>query len=257
TAYRLAKHDVELYPDIITAAEPGGTPYYTNSSHLPVGYTEDIFAALDIQDDLQTRYTSGTVFHAFLGEKLPDWESAARLVRKIAENYRLPYYTLSPTYSVCRDHGYLSGEQFPCPHCGKTTEVYSRITGYYRPVQNWNEGKSQEYRERRTYVLNHSTLTHKGPREEPDDPAAKAQSGVRSVQRAILFVTRTCPNCRIACQYLDKAGFAYEKVLADENTELALQYGVKQAPTLVLLDGENVEKIAGAGAIKQYVTAIA
>jgi ribonucleoside-triphosphate reductase len=257
TAYRLAKHDVELYPDIITAAEPGGTPYYTNSSHLPVGYTEDIFAALDIQDDLQTRYTSGTVFHAFLGEKLPDWESAARLVRKIAENYRLPYYTLSPTYSVCRDHGYLSGEQFTCPCCGMKTEVYSRITGYYRPVQNWNEGKSQEYRERRTYVLNHSTLTHKGPREEPDDPAAKAQSGVRSVQRAILFVTRTCPNCRIACQYLDKAGFAYEKVLADENTELALQYGVKQAPTLVLLDGENVEKIAGAGAIKQYVTAIA
>ena len=109
TSYRLAKHDVEVYPDIITAAEPGGTPYYTNSSHLPVSYTDDIFAALDIQDDLQTRYTSGTVFHAFLGEKLPSWEAAANLVRKIAENYKLPYYTLSPTYSVCKNHGYLTG----------------------------------------------------------------------------------------------------------------------------------------------------
>ena len=256
TSYRLAKHDVEMYPDIVTAAEPGGTPYYTNSSHLPVGYTEDIFEALDIQDDLQTRYTSGTVFHAFLGEKLPDWEAAARLVRKIAENYRLPYYTLSPTYSVCSDHGYLSGEQFTCPHCGKATEVYSRITGYYRPVQNWNEGKSQEYRERRVYVLDHSTLTHKGPRETPA-AEAKPQGGARAVQRAILFATRTCPNCRIACQYLDKAGFAYEKLLAEENAELARQYGVQQAPTLVLIDGDSVEKISGAGAIKQYVTAIA
>jgi anaerobic ribonucleoside-triphosphate reductase len=112
TAYRLAKHDVEQYPDIITASEPGGTPYYTNSSHLPVGYTEDIFAALDIQDQLQTLYTSGTVFHAFLGEKLPDWKAAASLVRTIAQNYSLPYYTLSPTYSICKNHGYIAGEQY-------------------------------------------------------------------------------------------------------------------------------------------------
>ena len=255
TSYRLAKHDVETFPDIITAAEPGGTPYYTNSSHLPVGYTDDIFAALDIQDELQTRYTSGTVFHAFLGEKLPDWESAAKLVRKIAENYRLPYYTMSPTYSVCRDHGYLSGEQFTCPHCGKPTEVYSRITGYYRPIQNWNVGKMQEYKERRAYVVAHSTLTHQGPKEHR---AAETSSAAPiKAQRAILFTTATCPNCRIACQYLDKAGFAYEKVLADEQPELAQQYGVKQAPTLVLVDGEKFEKLAGAGAIKQYVTAIA
>ena len=109
TAYRLAKHDTERYPDIITASEPGGTPYYTNSSHLPVGFTDDIFEALDIQDELQTLYTSGTVFHTFLGEKLPDWRAAASLVRKIAENYKLPYYTLSPTYSICRQHGYISG----------------------------------------------------------------------------------------------------------------------------------------------------
>ncbi|MBE6910114.1 MAG: ribonucleoside triphosphate reductase [Ruminococcaceae bacterium] len=255
TSYRLAKHDVETFPDIITAAEPGGDPYYTNSSHLPVGYTEDIFAALDIQDELQTRYTSGTVFHAFLGEKLPDWEAAARLVRKIAENYRLPYYTMSPTYSVCRDHGYLSGEQFTCPHCGQPTEVYSRITGYYRPIQNWNVGKTQEYKERREYVIDHSRLTHQGPKaiRSVEAPAA---AQVRA-KRALLFTTATCPNCRIACQYLDKAGFAYETLLADENADLARRYGVKQAPTLVLIDGENFEKIAGAGAIKQYVSASA
>ena len=151
TAYRFAKHDKEDFPDIITAAEPGGEPYYTNSSHLPVRFTDDIFTALDIQDELQTKYTSGTVFHAFLGEKLPTWESAASLVRKIAENYRLPYYTISPTYSVCKNHGYLTGEHFICPTCGKPAEVYSRITGYYRPVQNWNAGKTQEYKDRREY----------------------------------------------------------------------------------------------------------
>ena len=148
TSYRLAKHDRARYPEIITA-NMNGTPYYTNSSHLPVGYTEDIFSALDIQDDLQTLYTSGTVFHAFLGEKLPDWRAAADLVRKIAENYKLPYYTMSPTYSVCHDHGYITGEHFTCPECGKDTEVWSRITGYYRPVQNWNDGKVQEFKDRK------------------------------------------------------------------------------------------------------------
>ena len=257
TAFRLAKHDREDFPDIITASEAGGAPYYTNSSHLPVSFTEDIFAALDIQDDLQTRYTSGTVFHAFLGEKLPDWEAAARLVRKIAENYRLPYYTLSPTYSVCREHGYLTGEQFTCPHCGKPTEVYSRITGYYRPVQNWNEGKAQEYKERREYVIANSVLTHRGPKAAEQveaSPAATAASEPRTGEaHALLFATPTCPNCRIACQYLDKAGFAYEKLMAAEHAELARQYGVKQAPTLVLVQGDAFEKYAGAGAIKQYL----
>ena len=256
TSYRLAKHDVETYPDIITAAEPGGTPYYTNSSHLPVGYTEDIFEALDIQDELQTLYTSGTVFHAFLGEKLPSWEAAANLVRKIAENYKLPYYTLSPTYSVCKNHGYLSGEQFTCPECGESAEVYSRITGYYRPVQNWNAGKTQEYKERKTYDVEHSVLRHNGPvnaeaAEEASNAAAEGEN------RAILFATPTCPNCRIACSYLDKAGFAYEKLMAEENAELATQYGVKQAPTLVLIKDGNFEKLAGAGAIKQYLNSIA
>ena len=153
TTYRLAKHDVELYPDIKTATEGDGTPFYTNSSHLPVGYTEDVFSALDIQDELQTLYTSGTVFHAFLGEKLPDWRAAANLVRTIAENYKLPYYTLSPTYSICKNHGYITGEVYECPICGEKTEVYSRITGYYRPVQNWNDGKLQEFKQRKEYVV--------------------------------------------------------------------------------------------------------
>ena len=160
TSYRFAKHDREKYPDIITA-NMNGTPYYTNSSHLPVGFTEDVFAALDIQDELQTLYTSGTVFHAFLGEKLPNWKAAANLVRKIAENYKLPYYTMSPTYSVCSEHGYLTGEQFTCPICGAKTEVYSRITGYYRPVQNWNDGKAQEYKDRKVYNIGHSHLLKK------------------------------------------------------------------------------------------------
>ena len=253
TSYRLAKHDVELYPDIITAAEPGGTPYYTNSSHLPVGYTDDIFAALDIQDDLQTRYTSGTVFHAFLGEKLPSWEAAANLVRKIAENYKLPYYTLSPTYSVCKNHGYLSGEQFKCPHCGEDAEVYSRITGYYRPVQNWNAGKTQEYKERREYNIGTSKLTHNGPIEHDAPKAEEHHDESHGGARAILFATPTCPNCRIACSYLDKAGFKYEKLMADENAELALSYGVKQAPTLVVTNGTDFEKYAGAPAIKQFL----
>ena len=256
TSYRLAKHDVELYPDIITAAEPGGTPYYTNSSHLPVSYTDDIFEALDIQDDLQTRYTSGTVFHAFLGEKLPSWEAAANLVRKIAENYKLPYYTLSPTYSVCKNHGYLSGEQFTCPECGETAEVYSRITGYYRPVQNWNAGKTQEYKERKEYDVEHSVLRHDGPipevKAEPvQETPVVEESGEN---RAILFATPTCPNCRIACSYLDKAGFAYEKLMAEENADLAIKYGVKQAPTLVIVSGAGFEKFAGAGAIKQFLS---
>ena len=256
TSYRLAKHDVELYPDIITAAEPGGTPYYTNSSHLPVSYTDDIFEALDIQDDLQTRYTSGTVFHAFLGEKLPSWEAAANLVRKIAENYKLPYYTLSPTYSVCKNHGYLTGEQFTCPECGETAEVYSRITGYYRPVQNWNAGKTQEYKERKEYDIGHSVLRHDGPipevKAEPVQETPVVEESAEN--RAILFATPTCPNCRIACSYLDKAGFAYEKLMAEENADLAIKYGVKQAPTLVIVTGAGFEKFAGAGAIKQFLS---
>ena len=253
TSYRFAKHDVEKYPDIIHAAsEKGGTPYYTNSSHLPVGYTDDIFTALDIQDELQTLYTSGTVFHAFLGEKLPDWKSAAKLVKKIAENYKLPYYTLSPTYSVCKNHGYLAGEIYNCPECGAKTEVYSRITGYYRPVQNWNDGKSQEYKDRTVYNIETSKLTHKGPavKEAVETCECKSEGAKDGV---MLFTTATCPNCKIACALLDKAGVAYEKLLAPEVPELATSFGVKQAPTLVVVKNGEAEKFAGVSEIKKYL----
>ena len=202
TTYRLAKHDRDQFPDIITAAEDCGTPYYTNSSHLPVGYTEDIFEALDIQDEMQTLYTSGTVFHAFLGEKLPNWRSAAALVRKISENYKLPYYTISPTYSICREHGYLTGEQYTCPICGKTTEVYSRITGYYRPVQNWNDGKLQEFKERKVYDI---TKSHLKVRTEAAKEIIAEENVSVEETKTLLFTTKTCPNCKVAGFMLDQA----------------------------------------------------
>ncbi len=252
TAFRLAKHDIKRYPDIITAAKSADdAPYYTNSSHLPVGYTEDIFSALDIQDELQTLYTSGTVFHAFLGEKLPDWKAAANLVRKIAENYKLPYYTMSPTYSVCKTHGYLAGEQFTCPECGEKTEVYSRITGYYRPVQNWNDGKSQEYKDRKVYNIAHSTLKHEGcVCGEKDD---KEPETTEIKDAVYLFATPTCPNCKIAAATMDKIGFKYEKIFANEHPEMANQFGVKQAPTLVVVENGGVQKYVGVSDIKKYL----
>lgn len=250
TTYRFAKHDKQEFPNIITANE-NGTPYYTNSSHLPVGYTEDIFSALDIQDELQTLYTSGTVFHAFLGEKLPDWKAAANLVRKIAENYKLPYYTMSPTYSVCADHGYLTGEQHVCPICGKEAEVYSRITGYYRPVKNWNDGKTQEFKDRKVYDINHSHLRRAGRAGSQvtvdSTPAQKADS-----DELLLFTTRTCPNCRQAISLLDKAGISYRKVVAEESPDLTTRYGVRQAPTLVYEDQGQAVKLTGVGAIKKF-----
>ncbi len=259
TSFRFAKHDKEQYPDIITANE-NGSPYYTNSSHLPVGFTEDIFSALDVQDDLQTRYTSGTVFHAFLGEKLPDWKAAASLVRKIAENYKLPYYTMSPTYSVCADHGYIPGEEYICPICGKKTEVYSRITGYYRPVQNWNDGKAQEFKDRKVYNVGTSVLTHGAPVTEK--PAAQPQVQYEEIPvkeaagKAILFSRVTCPNCRVAENLLNKAGVAYEKLIADDNRELCLAYGIKGAPTLVITDGENHQNFYSVPEIKKYLASL-
>ena len=249
TTYRLAKHDVAQFPDIITAAEKNGTPYYTNSSHLPVGYTDDVFEALDIQDELQTLYTSGTVFHTFLGEKLPDWKAAAALVRKIAENYKLPYYTMSPTYSICKNHGYITGEQYKCPYCGTETEVYSRITGYYRPVKNWNDGKTQEFKERRVYDISNS---HMRPRTlAAVKEAKKSETGTEEV-RTLLFTTRTCPNCRVAANSLEKAHIPYEVVDAEENRELVEQYGVMQAPTLIVVKDGRVSKFANASNIKSY-----
>ncbi|MCD7766810.1 MAG: ribonucleoside triphosphate reductase [Lachnospiraceae bacterium] len=298
TTYRFAKHDKEEFPDIITANENGtprsakntasqntpesndsvvgasvlrtqasassDAPYYTNSSHLPVGYTEDIFSALDVQDDLQTLYTSGTVFHAFLGEKLPDWKSAAALVRKIAENYKLPYYTISPTYSVCKNHGYLSGEVYTCPHCGEKTEVYSRITGYYRPVQNWNDGKSQEFKDRKTYDIGASRLRKNTAADmtAAADPAqtsaaasanATAPTSVQASSDALLFVSSSCPNCKAAMALLDQNAVAYQKVTADENIDLVNRFGIRQAPTLVLVHGDQFQALRGVSDINGYL----
>lgn len=253
TTYRLAKHDRKRWPGIKTAGKPGDTPYYTNSSHLPVDYTVDIFDALDIQDELQTLYTSGTVFHAFLGEMLPDWKAAASLVRTIASNYKLPYYTLSPTYSICKEHGYLAGEVKVCPHCGAKTEVYSRITGYYRPVQNWNDGKLQEYANRTEYDIAHSSLkrptrsvvTLSNFAEEVDVKVEQPQN------IKYLFTTKTCPNCKLVKEYLKNV--PYVTIDAEENMELARRYGVMQAPTLVVVNGDSHKKYVNASNIKKYV----
>lgn len=244
TTYRFAKYDAKNYPGIITAAEPGGTPYYTNSSHLPVGYTEDIFSALDIQDELQTLYTSGTVFHAFLGEKLPSWKSAAELVKKIADNYKLPYYTLSPTYSVCSEHGYIAGEHYTCPICGKKSEVYSRITGYYRPVQNWNDGKTQEFKERKVYSML-DYMKHKDLLEAENDSTPIASN--------LLFTTKTCPNCRSAKALLDRAGIDYTVVDAEENPEPAIRYNIRQAPTLISQCGDSEIHAVGVSEINRFI----
>ena len=253
TTYRLAKHDRKRWPGIKTAGKPGDTPYYTNSSHLPVDYTVDIFDALDIQDELQTLYTSGTVFHAFLGEKLPDWKAAASLVRTIASNYKLPYYTLSPTYSICKEHGYLAGEVKVCPHCGAKTEVYSRITGYYRPVQNWNDGKLQEYANRTEYDIANSSL------KRPTRSVVTLSNFAEDVEVKVeqpqdikyLFTTRTCPNCKLVKEYLKNV--PYVTIDAEENMELARRYGVMQAPTLVVVNGDSHKKYVNASNIKKYV----
>ena len=274
TSYRLAKHDVERFESIKTA-NMSGTPYYTNSSHLPVGFTDDIFSALKIQDELQVLYTSGTVFHAFLGEKLPDWKAAANLVKKIAENFKLPYYTLSPTYSVCKNHGYLVGEQFTCPHCGEKTEVYSRITGYYRPVQNWNDGKSQEYKDRKVYRTEKTVvdlLKEEGQNfhanllteqsegelacngacdESCKTPCEKMQKS--EGKRLILCSTKTCPKCTMAMVIMDKAGVKYEKVYVEENEDFFRENGIKEAPTLLVIDGESLLKIVNPSNIKKYI----
>ncbi|MDD5936259.1 MAG: ribonucleoside triphosphate reductase [Clostridiales bacterium] len=259
TSYRLAKHDRKRWPNIKTAGKEGDTPYYTNSSHLPVDYTEDIFSALDVQDRLQTLYTSGTVFHAFLGEKLPDWKAAAKLVRTIAQNYRLPYYTMSPTYSICKNHGYLSGEQFTCPECGGKAEVYSRITGYYRPVQNWNEGKTQEYKNRKEYDM--TMALHRELNEEAAHRASEnldvvidlSNSADRMNDGLYLFTTQTCPNCKLAKEYLK--GISYVTVDAQEQPELATELGIMQAPTLVVVSDGKKTKYTNVSNIKKYLDA--
>lgn len=256
TTFRLAKHDVKRYPDIITAAKAGETPYYTNSSHLPVGFTDDIFEALDSQDDLQTLYTSGTVFHAFLGEKLPGWKAAATLVRKIAENYTLPYYTLSPTYSICKNHGYINGEKYVCDKCGGTTEVYSRITGYYRPVQNWNEGKTQEFKDRKLYDLDKKHVlkyTLKQDNLKLDSFPIKKKQNPATENRIMLFTTNTCANCNMVKSFLSQANIAYDLIQAEENSELVEQYGIRSVPAMVVQNGLEFTLHVNASNIRNYI----
>ena len=248
TSFRLAKHDKKRYPDIITASDNDETPYYTNSSHLPVGYTEDIFTALDMQDDLHTLYTSGTVFHAFLGQKLPDWKAAASLVRKIAQNYKLPYYTMSPTYSVCSDHGYIVGEVYECPTCGKKTEVYSRITGYYRPIQNWNDGKRKEFSDRKEYNIETSKFTAK-----EDAKVCKCEKVEVELDSPVLFTRNGCPNCKTAKMMLDKKGVKYTVINAEEDKETTIKYGVKKAPTLLVPNGNGFDVYDNASEIRKFI----
>lgn len=253
TAFRLAKHDKARYPDIITASKDGDTPFYTNSSHLPVGYTSDIFQALDIEDQFQTLYTSGTVFHAFLGQRLPNWESCMKLVRKIAENYKLPYYTMSPTYSICPDHGYLTGEQWKCPHCGKETEVYSRITGYYRPVKNWNAGKTQEFRQRKTYELKKGEEPHQFEEVCKCEEHNEVKTETPKVNELLLFTSPTCPNCKVAKMLLDKEGIKYHQIDAYANKEMSEAYGIQNAPTLLVPEGDSFKVYDNASLIKGYI----
>ena len=256
TSFRLAKHDKQRYPDIITASSDEKVPFYTNSSHLPVGFTEDIFQALDIEDEFQTLYTSGTVFHCFLGQKLPDYKSCMKLVRKIAENYKLPYYTMSPTYSVCAEHGYLQGEQWKCPICGKEAEVYSRITGYYRPVKNWNAGKTQEFKQRREYVPEHSTdpVVKEGATCSCGHEHVQATEAPKITQ-PMLFTSPTCPNCKMAKMLLDKDSIHYENIDAIANKELTEAFGIKQAPTLLVPEGDGYRLYENASNIKGFIEA--
>mgnify|MGYP000008674095 CR=1 FL=1 len=157
TSYRLALLDKKKYKDIICANEDeyrkGAEPFYTNSTQLPVNYTDDIWEALRLQDELQTKYTGGTVLHIFVGERITNYEAVKNLVRKICSNFRLPYFTISPTFSICPNHGYIGGEHHTCPKCGSHCEVYSRIVGYLRPVDQWNKGKQAEFRYRKTFKL--------------------------------------------------------------------------------------------------------
>lgn len=254
TAYRLAKHDRARYPDIITASQDDTVPYYTNSSHLPVNFTDDLFKALDVQDELQTLYTSGTVFHTFLGQKLPSWQATAKLVRTIAENYKLPYYTISPTYSVCQRHGYLAGEEVVCPVCGEKTEIYSRITGYYRPVQNWNAGKTEEFKERMVYVPENSILGqhHHVNKEICEESVIHAAD-----EQLLLFTTKTCPNCQMAQMMLKKAGIKYRLIDAEENKELSLNYKIMKAPTLLVPNAkQEYDRYENASFIRQYIETV-
>lgn len=250
TTYRLAKHDLERYSDIITASEDGKRPYYTNSSHLPVDYTKSVSEALKIQDRFQVLYTSGTVFHAFLGQKLQSWQGAANVVKKIAENFKLPYFTLSPTYSVCAEHGYIPGEVAVCDKCGNETEVYSRITGYYRPLKNWNDGKQEEYKDRTEYVINEADFIQHAINQAKQEIKSAASKNAQLK----LFTTDTCPNCVMIKQYLEKHNVSYDIIIADKEVELSNKYEIRSVPTLVVEDNGVIEKYNNFSNIVKFIS---
>ncbi len=274
TTYRLAKMDRERYRDIRTAANDSETPFYTNSCHLPVDFTEDMFEALEIEDTLQTKFTGGTVFHTFLGEKIDSWENTANLVKKIAERFHLPYFTMSPTYSICKNCGYIAGEIYTCEKCGEKTEVYSRITGYYRPVQHWNDGKQQEFEKRKEYVVSASMKKQNKsvskpvsetsrqfvaeqvsvPKCEEIRPEASAAAPdvapfkeVRydEEKQVLLFTSKSCPNCPKAKEVLLQTRENVTVVDAQENIELARIYGIRSVPSLVIKSGNITKNFTG------------
>ncbi|MFA5928499.1 MAG: ribonucleoside triphosphate reductase [Candidatus Margulisiibacteriota bacterium] len=246
TSYRLAKIDKEKFSDILISGEKD--PYYTNSTQLPVGLTTDIFSALDIQDSLQTKYTGGTVFHGFLGEKIDDPQACKNLVKKVAYNYRMPYFTITPTFSVCPDHGYLKGEHFFCPECGHESEVYTRIVGYYRPVQNWNLGKKSEYKERQEFAYKTNSEQGMIPMltlEQKIDnfnlqSTVKMLKGSR-VAGFKLFYTDTCSNCPPVKDYVAKLDLQGEFINAttEEGLDEAKKYGIYSTPSVILFDQES------------------
>ncbi|MEG0978125.1 MAG: ribonucleoside triphosphate reductase [Bacilli bacterium] len=253
TAYRLAKHDVKKYPNIITASSNEEAPYYTNSSNLPVGFSDDVFAALDIQDKLQTLYTSGTVFHTFLGQKLPSWKSCMNLVRKIATNYHIPYYTISPTYSVCKDHGYIDGEVYVCPKCGKKTEVYSRITGYYRPLQNWNDGKTEEFKERKEYDVSSSHISTELHKEVKTN-VEEAIKPSKEISKVSLLSTKTCPHCKMAKEKLLNAGVDFDVIYVEDEPDFAKSLNVKLVPQLLIPNEDgSITKLENVAPIIEWI----
>jgi ribonucleoside-triphosphate reductase len=268
TSYRLAKHDLDRFPDIITSGN--AEPFYTNSSQLAVDHTRDVFEALDHQDPLQTKYTGGTVFHAFLGEAVSDWKACRSMVRAVAHNYRLPYFTISPTFSVCPNHGYLAGEHFTCPRCGAEAEVYSRIVGYYRSVRNWNKGKKEEYGLRQVFTEPGQVPVETGPEGKPtpelrptteyqlalldgfpessSQKAGEIQRGPHPVSPStarsyLLFYRTHCPNCSPVLNFMRGTSLEGREVNADtaEGIAEAAAFGVLAAPTVVFFDQEGEE----------------
>jgi ribonucleoside-triphosphate reductase len=242
TSYRLALHDRKQYPQII--ASGGNTPYYTNSTQLPVDFSADIFDALDHQEVLQQQYTGGTVFHTLLGEEITDWRTCRNLVKTIASRYRIPYFTISPVFSVCAEHGYLNGRQESCPQCGAITEVYSRIVGYYRSLANWNAGKRAEFDDRLHFSLSEESAASG----IPSVPSKLANLNSPPVSY-LLFHRTACPQCpplKARASSLSLQGTLVDTDQA-EGFDLAREHGISSTPTLVVLDsmGAELKRIHG------------